>query len=77
MAGLSRGSQLLLAWQGAASQSEAAALLELDEATYSRFKNGVRKPSAEISFRIERLTDGKVPAKSWYEPPTKQDGANA
>lgn len=69
MAGPSRGSQLLKTWQGAALSQGAADLLELDEATYSRFIHGVRKPTAEVGFRIERLTDGQVPAKSWYEPP--------
>jgi transcriptional regulator with XRE-family HTH domain len=70
-AGASRGSQLLEEWRGDAMQQEACKLLDLDEATYSRFENGVRKPSAEAMFKIERLTDGKVYAKSWYEPPIK------
>ncbi len=67
--GPSRGSQLLREWQSDASSRDVAELLELDEATYSRFRNGVRKPLAEVGFRIEQLTLGKVPAKSWYEPP--------
>jgi len=62
---------LLEEWRGEATQSDACKLLDLDTASYSRFENGKRKPSAEIGFRIERLTDGKVPAKSWYEPPAK------
>lgn len=71
-AGFSRGSQLLEQWRGAATQAAACALLKIDEATYSRFKNGKRKPDAELCFRIERLTEGHVPAKSWFEPPLRE-----
>lgn len=67
--GPSRGSQLLRSWRGDATQLQACDLLDLDSASYNRFEHGIRRPSAEIGFRIERLTDGKVPAKSWYEPP--------
>lgn len=65
----SRGQQLLKEWQGEMRSQDAADLLKLDEATFSRFRNAVRKPSAEVGFRIERLTDGRVPFKSWWEPP--------
>lgn len=70
-AGPSRGSQLLAKWRGELTQAQAADLLGLDPASYNRFEHGIRKPSAEVSFRIERLSDGSVPAKSWYEPPVK------
>lgn len=75
--GPSRGSQLLEEWQGKWTQAQAADVLRLDTATYNRFVNGVRRPSAEIGFAIERDTEGKVPAKSWYEPAIKQAGAQA
>lgn len=65
----SRGSQLLAEWRGVLDQKQACNLLDLDPASYSRFENGVRKPSAELMFRIEKLTDGRVPAKAWYQPP--------
>lgn len=68
----SRGSQLLAEWRSDMTQTQAAAMLELDPASYNRFEHGKRRPSAEVSFKIERLTDGKVYAKSWYEPPVKQ-----
>lgn len=68
-----KGSQLLAQWQGdSRTQNEAAEILGLDKATYSRFLNGVRKPSGKVSFRIERITDGAVPACSWYEPIEKK-----
>lgn len=65
----SRGSQLLIKWRGVLEKQQACELVELDAPTYGRFENGVRKPSAEVAFKIERLTDGAVPAKSWYQPP--------
>ena len=75
--GPSRGSQLLVEWRGELTQAQACALIQLDPATYNRFEHGIRKPSAEVSFKIERLTDGRVPAKSWYEPPLKIEKAKA
>lgn len=75
--GPSRGSQLLEEWRGAAKQAQVCELLELDPATYSRFENGIRKPAADVMVRIDRLTDGKVYAKSWYEPPLKERKARA
>lgn len=65
----SRGSELLKKWQGKLLQQQACLLLDLDEATYSRFVSGVRKPTAEIAFRIETATQDLVPAKSWWEEP--------
>jgi DNA-binding transcriptional regulator YdaS (Cro superfamily) len=65
----SRGSQLLAEWRGVLEQQQACDLLELDPASYSRFENGVRKPSAKGAFDIERLTDGAVPAIAWHQPP--------
>jgi len=70
--GPSRGSQLLKEWRGDATQAQAAKLVKLDPASYNRFENGVRRPPAPIGFELERLTDGRVPAKSWYEPPVRQ-----
>lgn len=75
--GISRGAQLLEEWRGTATQAQACELLDVDPATYSRFENGVRKPAADVMVRIERLTDGKVTAKSWYEPPLKERKARA
>lgn len=66
-AGMSRGAQLLREWRGERLAEDVRGLLGLDPATYSRFENGVRKPVAEIAVRIEKVTDGAVPATSWYE----------
>jgi len=30
-------------------------------------ENGKKKPSLDLAVRIERLTDGAVPASSWVE----------
>jgi hypothetical protein len=74
--GPSRGSQLLEEWRGGATQAKAAELLKLDPASYNRFENGKRRPSAHVGFDIERYTEGAVPAKSWYEPPFKTPKAD-
>lgn len=74
-AGNSRGAQLLRQWQGANEGLAASKLLNLDTATYSRFVNGVRKPSAALCFRIEKLTDGVVRAGSWFELPIAEQPA--
>jgi len=66
--GPSRGSQLLESWRGALTQKKASEFFEIDIATYNRFEHGKRRPSAELGFKIERMTDGRVPARSWYEP---------
>ena len=67
--GPSLGAQLLRRWQGDLKSIHACELLGLDTATYSRFVTGIRKPSLEMSVRIERMTSGKVPATSWLDPP--------
>jgi hypothetical protein len=50
-------------------QVDACKLLHLDPATYSRFESGARRPGGQWAARIEALTNGKVPASSWYQPP--------
>ena len=67
--GHSRGSQLLTEWRGNLEKQQAAALLDLDSASYGRFENGKRRPTSKSMFDIERMTDGHVPAISWYQPP--------
>lgn len=73
--GHSRGSQLLAEWRGEATQAQACELLDIDSASYNRFERGIRKPAGAIMVRIEKLTDGKVPANSWYEPPARTEKA--
>lgn len=72
----SRGMELLVKWQGGRQAKEVCEVLGVDRATYSRFVNGVRKPSGEIGVRIERATRGRVPATSWYEQPRKRGRAS-
>ena len=62
-----RGAELLLEWRGDRQAKDVCELLGLDQASYSRFEHGVRKPSGEVAFRIEGVTRGVVPASSWYE----------
>ncbi len=65
----SRAIQLLAEWQGEALQKDAAKMLGVDQTTYSRFLHGKRKPTAHVAVTIEKITNGRVPTVSWYEPP--------
>lgn len=69
---LSQGAVLLREWRGQMQQVDACKLLALDPATYCRFESGARRPGGQWAARIERLTSGRVPASSWYEPPHAQ-----
>jgi transcriptional regulator with XRE-family HTH domain len=62
-----RGAQLLRQWRGDRQQKDVLGLLGIDEATYSRFEKGKRKPSATVALRIFKVTDDMVPVGSWYE----------
>lgn len=50
-----------------------ASELEISAAFLSQILSGHRKPSLEVAFRIERLTDGHVPASSWVKGATIQN----
>jgi hypothetical protein len=73
----SQGTALLRTWRGDMQQVDACKLLGLDPATYCRFEGGVRRPGGQWAARIERLTNGLVPASSWYEPRHAQPEAAA
>lgn len=68
----SRGMQLLAEWKGGLLGQQACKLLDLDHPSFSRFVHGIRKPPGEVAARIEKLTNGTVPAASWYEPPRSE-----
>lgn len=44
---------------------EFAARIGVSEPHLSRLRRGGSAPSLEIAFKIERETDGEVPASSW------------
>ena len=56
-----------------ATQRDFASSLGISQAFLSQLLNGRRIPSLDLAVRIERLTDGAVPASSWV----KQDGEAA
>jgi DNA-binding transcriptional regulator YdaS (Cro superfamily) len=60
---------LLIKWEAGREQQVVAEILGLDAASYSRFKNGVRKPPTEIALRIENITGGRVRVEHWYQLP--------
>jgi transcriptional regulator with XRE-family HTH domain len=41
--------------------------LGITRASVDRFCNGLRRPSLEMAFQIEDLTEGAVPARYWIE----------
>lgn len=47
------------------SRAEWAAELQISEAFLSQIVNGRKRPSLDVAFRIERATNGAVPASSW------------
>lgn len=65
--GHSRGSRLLAGWRGERQAQKVAETLGLNPVSYSRFENGVRRPPADVMFRIEEVTKAVVPAKAWLD----------
>ncbi len=49
------------------SQSDIAMKFGISQAYLSQILSGKRRPSLDLAIRIERLTDGAVPATSWVE----------
>jgi len=59
------------------TRSSWAEELGIAKSYLSDLLNGNRQPSLSLAFRIERLTDGAVPAASWITPeaPASEDAA--
>tara|TARA_R110000868_G_C10784959_1_gene755819 strand:- start:36 stop:239 length:204 start_codon:yes stop_codon:yes gene_type:complete len=59
----------LKSWLAAASisQAEMARRLEYDKGNLHRLLNGTLRPTLDLAFRIERETNGAVPASAWAE----------
>lgn len=49
------------------SQRHWAAALNVSEAYLSSLASGRKTPSLDVAVRIERATDGAVPASSWIK----------
>lgn len=47
------------------SQPVLAEQLEIAESTLSRLENGERQPGLDLAFRIQRRTNGVIPANRW------------
>lgn len=58
-------------------QIKAGQVLGLDKVTFHRLVHGIRKPSARLCFTIAKLTDGAVPAGSWFEDDPQADKDDA
>lgn len=61
---------LLRRWRDSLSlsQTEASARLGVDQARYSQFERGVRKPGRRLAVSIESGTGGHVAVASWDLP---------
>ena len=59
----------LKSWLEAASisQAELARRLEYDKGNMHRVLNGRLRPTLALAFKIERETDGVIPASAWAE----------
>lgn len=59
----------LKSWLEAASisQAELARRLEYDKGNMHRVLNGRLRPTLDLAFKIERETDGVIPASAWAE----------
>jgi predicted transcriptional regulator len=59
----------LQAWLRSAdvTAAEFARRCEYDPSNMSKLLKGTLRPTLDMAFRIERATDGKVPASSWVE----------
>ncbi|MDP6933533.1 MAG: helix-turn-helix transcriptional regulator [Myxococcota bacterium] len=53
-------------------QQEAAALLDLSQATVSALERGTRSPSAEVADRVQEVTG--IPSKAWTAAPEGNGG---
>ena len=60
-----RGSRLLITWRGDRSQQEAANLIGIDLARYNAFENERARPGLDWAVKIEDVTGGQVPVRSW------------
>lgn len=47
--------------------AEMARRCEYDPSNMSKLLKGTLRPTLEMAFKIERATDGAVPASSWVE----------
>ena len=64
-----RAPELLKAWRerNGLTQSALAERVCVRQPTLSEYEKGRRTPGVEIAFRIERVTEGAVPAVAWTE----------
>jgi len=59
----------LQAWLKAAdvTAAELARRLEYDPSNLNKLLKGTIRPTLDMAFRIERATDGQIPASAWVE----------
>ena len=61
----SLGAVLLRRWRAERGQTEAARLIDVDQARYSQWERGVRKPGRTAAANIQEVTHGAVQVLAW------------
>lgn len=58
-------------WRGKRTwtQVQAATYLGIDQALYSKYERGARKPGRTSAVQIQERTQGAVPVPAWDMPP--------
>ncbi len=55
---------------GGHTRRDFARELGISQSYLSEIASGAKRPSLNVAFRIERETEGKVPASSWITTPS-------
>lgn len=58
-------------------QAEVAALLGMSRPYLTQLLSGAKKPGLDLAVKIERLTNGAVPASAWVPECNEQGAATA
>ena len=69
-----RGAKLLETWRGVRHQQDVADLIGIDLARYNAWENDRARPGLDWAIRLEHVTKGAVPAKSWAADPISKAG---
>ena len=65
-----RGPELLTRWReeiAKITQTEAAALIPVSQATWSDWEKGKKVPKVGPAVKLEKVSDGAVPVEAWVK----------
>ena len=72
-----RGAKLLETWRGTRLQQDVADLIGIDLARYNAWEQNRARPGLDWAIKIETVTKGDVPAKTWADDPIAKHKARA